>query len=68
MLIDDYLNKNKINNVYEAKTMNLIRSGVCVILLLLLLRRGTGKVLSFLQDAQEYALEHNRTLENFAGN
>ena len=49
----------------KQKTMNLIRSGVCVILLFAAFAaEAQEKFYLSLQDAQEYALEHNRTLEN----
>jgi len=49
----------------KIKNMNLIRSGVCMMLLFAATAAvAQEKVSLSLQDAQEYALEHNRTLEN----
>jgi|LSQX01.3.fsa_nt_gb outer membrane protein TolC len=49
----------------KRKTMNLMRSVVCMMLLFVAFAAGAQeKIYLSLQDAQEYALEHNRTLEN----
>ena len=49
----------------KRKSMNLMRSVVCIMLLFAVFAAGAqNKVSLSLQDAQEYALEHNRTLEN----
>jgi len=49
----------------KRKSMNLMRSVVCIMLLFAVFVAGAqDKVSLSLQDAQEYALEHNRTLEN----
>jgi outer membrane protein TolC len=49
----------------KRRTMNLMRSVVCIMLLFVAFAvRAQEKIYLSLQDAQEYALEHNRTLEN----
>jgi len=49
----------------KRKFINLSRKGVCVMSLFMAITTvAQEKVSLSLQDAQEYALEHNRTLEN----